>query len=281
MRRSCRRQARRCNVLMRSLKNCNRPICGCFIVRRAGSLIFATISARTKRRFDITRRRFKPGIELKDLSHSDLGTLLNNVAMIYRKSRAAESGRALLPARARNLRKATRTGTRRCRLGLEQSRRCSTRTSGDSRKRKKRICARWPFGRKFIRRIIPTSRNPSAIWPWFIIRAAITRARPSFTAPRSRRWEETTAKPPKDYEIVASNYADLLRSLGKARKANAARGTRAEKTAWLSDRLACARRWLRQFRGRIFATLTWRNGRRVRLRTVWGNPWRFNSSREH
>ena len=27
--------------------------------------------------------------------------------------------------------------------------------------------------------------------------------------------------------------------------------------------------------------LTWRNGRRVRLRTVWGNPWRFDSSREH
>jgi hypothetical protein len=27
-------------------------------------------------------------------------------------------------------------------------------------------------------------------------------------------------------------------------------------------------------------SLTWRNGRRVRLRTVWGNPWRFDSSRE-
>ena len=39
-----------------------------------------------KRRFDITRKRFKPGIELKDLSHSDLGTMLNNVAMIYRKT---------------------------------------------------------------------------------------------------------------------------------------------------------------------------------------------------
>src|SRR5205085_10382230 len=28
------------------------------------------------------------------------------------------------------------------------------------------------------------------------------------------------------------------------------------------------------------SSLTWRNGRRVRLRTVWGNPWRFDSSRE-
>jgi Tetratricopeptide repeat len=34
-----------------------------------------------------------------------------------------------------------------------------------------------------------------------------------------REWETLAGKPPEDYEIVASNYADLLRSLGKARKA--------------------------------------------------------------
>jgi len=34
-----------------------------------------------------------------------------------------------------------------------------------------------------------------------------------------KSWEEATDKPPEDYEIVAANYADLLRSLGKARKA--------------------------------------------------------------
>ena len=33
-------------------------------------------------------------------------------------------------------------------------------------------------------------------------------------------WEEAAAKPPADYEIVASNYADLLRSLGKAKQAH-------------------------------------------------------------
>ena len=36
-----------------------------------------------------------------------------------------------------------------------------------------------------------------------------------------KSWEEATDKPPEDYEIVASNYADLLRSLGKVRKAHA------------------------------------------------------------
>jgi Tetratricopeptide repeat len=35
-----------------------------------------------------------------------------------------------------------------------------------------------------------------------------------------KTWEEMTEMPPKDYETVASNYADLLRSLGKARKAH-------------------------------------------------------------
>lgn len=34
-------------------------------------------------------------------------------------------------------------------------------------------------------------------------------------------WEQLSENPPEDYEIVASNYADLLRSLGKARKAAA------------------------------------------------------------
>src|SRR6058998_487775 len=34
-----------------------------------------------------------------------------------------------------------------------------------------------------------------------------------------KSWEEATDRPPEDYEIVAANYADLLRSLGKARKA--------------------------------------------------------------
>lgn len=33
-------------------------------------------------------------------------------------------------------------------------------------------------------------------------------------------WEQTTGKPSEDYEIVVSNYADLLRSLGQVRKAH-------------------------------------------------------------
>jgi len=35
-----------------------------------------------------------------------------------------------------------------------------------------------------------------------------------------KTWEETNGKPSEDYEIVVSNYADLLRSLGQVRKAH-------------------------------------------------------------
>src|SRR5205809_317059 len=35
-----------------------------------------------------------------------------------------------------------------------------------------------------------------------------------------KSWEEASGKPSEDYEVVASNYADLLRSLGHARKAH-------------------------------------------------------------
>lgn len=36
-----------------------------------------------------------------------------------------------------------------------------------------------------------------------------------------RAWEEAMSRPPQEYEVVASNYADLLRSLGEAKKAHA------------------------------------------------------------
>ena len=66
-------------------------------------------------------KAIQAGIEMKDLPHSDLGTLLNNVALIYRKIRAAKGGGALLHSRSRDLRKATGTGSSGCRFGFEQS----------------------------------------------------------------------------------------------------------------------------------------------------------------
>ena len=159
------------------------------------------------------------GTQLDDLPYADLGTMLNNVALIFRqlgRQKAAEPyylhaleiyEKQLGPEHAdvasvlNNLARLLHQRKALCRSGEDASPR-----AGHSAKRR-------------IRRRIPTSRNRNAIWRWFIIRAAITRKRPSFIAHRSQTWEEATEQPPEDYEIVASNYADLLRSLGKARKA--------------------------------------------------------------
>ncbi len=66
----------------------------------------------------------------------------------------------------------------------------------------------------------PTSRNRSATSPSSIIRNGdYARASELYRA-SLQIWEEATDKPPADYEIVASNYADLLRSLGKAKQAH-------------------------------------------------------------
>src|SRR5207237_9244961 len=35
-----------------------------------------------------------------------------------------------------------------------------------------------------------------------------------------KTWEQVQEKPSKDYDIVVSNYADLLRSIGQVRKAH-------------------------------------------------------------
>src|SRR6202040_4329812 len=45
--------------------------------------------------------------------------------------------------------------------------------------------------------------------------------------------------------------------------------------------LACAGGSTTQFKRPVFSRSRGGIGRRVRLRTVWGNPWRFESSREH
>ena len=87
------------------------------------------------------------------------------------------------------------------------------------RKRSRCTNERSRFGAKPGQKAPPISRNRTVISPWFTIRAAIS---PALRSHREslRNWE-SMEKPSQDYQIVASNYADLLRSLGKKRKAAA------------------------------------------------------------
>ena len=88
-------------------------------------------------------------------------------------------------------------------------------------RRRKRICGRSQFAKKCIRvghsDIAQSKCNLAVVYH---SRGDFEKAGELYRE-SLKSWEEQTTKPPKDYEIAASNYADLLRSLGKARKAHA------------------------------------------------------------
>src|SRR5438309_11930019 len=158
------------------------------------------------------------GTQLEDLPYSDLGTMLNNVALIFRKSgrqKAAEpyylhalqiyekqlgpqhadvasvlNNLAVFYTNEKRYAEAEKTHLRA--LGIRE--RALPPTHPDIAQSKCNLA------------VVYHSRGdyPKAAE---LYRASL------------KSWEEATDQPPEDYEIVAANYADLLRSLGKARKA--------------------------------------------------------------
>ena len=162
---------------------------------------------------------FKTGSKLADLPYSDLGTMLNNVALIYRKTgrqKAAEpyylhaleiyekqlgpdhpdvasvlNNLAVFYTNERRFAEAEKTHLR----ALSIREKAHPPTHPDIAQSKCNLAVVYHSNGDYAR--------ASELY-----RASI------------KTWEEATEKPPEDYEIVASNYADLLRSLGKARQAN-------------------------------------------------------------
>jgi tetratricopeptide (TPR) repeat protein len=162
---------------------------------------------------------FKAGTQLKDIPYSDLGTMLNNVALIYRKTgrqKAAEpyylhaleiyekqlgpehpdvasvlNNLAVFYTNERRFAEAEKTHLR----ALAIREKHHPPTHPDIAQSKCNLAVVYHSNGDYAR--------ASELY-----RASI------------KAWEEATDKPPEDYEIVASNYADLLRSLGKARQAN-------------------------------------------------------------
>jgi tetratricopeptide (TPR) repeat protein len=158
------------------------------------------------------------GGQLDDVPHSDLGTLLNNVSLIYRQSGQPDAAEAhylhaleiyekqLGPnhsdvAAVLNNLGVFYTNERRFTEAEEMHRRALA-----IRKQA------HPDGHADIAQsncnlaVVYHSRGDSA--------RAEDLYRESLGA-----WEKLSKTPPEDYQIVASNYADLLRSLGKMRKA--------------------------------------------------------------
>ncbi len=165
-------------------------------------------------------KAIQAGIELKDLSHSDLGTLLNNVAMIYRKSGRQRAAEPYYKHALEIYEK---------QLGPEHADVASVLNNLAvfyTNERRFEEAEQTHLRALAIREKIHPPDHPDIaqskcnLAVVYHSRGDYARAAELYRA-SLKSWEETTDKPPKDYEIVASNYADLLRSLGKARKANA------------------------------------------------------------
>ncbi len=160
------------------------------------------------------------GTELEDMPYSDLGTMLNNIALIFRKSgrqRAAE------PYYLHALQIYEQH------LGLEHADVASVLNNLGvfyTNERRFTEAEKAHLRALGIREKVHPPTHPDIaqskcnLAVVYHSRGDYTRAAELYRA-SLKTWEEATDKPPEDYEVVAANYADLLRSLGKARKAHA------------------------------------------------------------
>ena len=158
------------------------------------------------------------GMKLDDLPYSDLGTMLNNIALMYRKSGRQKAAEPYYLHALEIYEK---------QLGPEHADVASVlnnlavfytneRRYDEAEKTHLRALA--------IREKIHPATHPDIAQSKCNLAVVYhstgdyPRASELYRA-SLHAWEEATEKPPADYEIVASNYADLLRSLGKARQA--------------------------------------------------------------
>ena len=157
--------------------------------------------------------------ELGDLPYSDLGTLLNNIALIYRKSGRQKAAEPYYLHALELYEK---------QLGPEHADVASVLNNLAvfyTNERRYAEAEQTHLRALAIREKIHPPTHPDIaqskcnLAVVFHSRGDYPRASELYRA-SLHAWEEATEKPPADYEIVASNYADLLRSLGKARQAH-------------------------------------------------------------
>src|SRR3954462_5083402 len=162
----------------------------------------------------------KAGTDLPDLPYSDLGTMLNNVALIYRKTGRQKAAEPYYLHALQIYEK---------QLGPDHPDVASVlnnlavfytneRRFGEAEKTHLRaLTIREKVHPPTHPDIAQSKCNLAVVYH---SRGDYARAADLYRA-SLQSWEDATETPPEDYEIVASNYADLLRSLGKARKAQA------------------------------------------------------------
>jgi tetratricopeptide (TPR) repeat protein len=160
------------------------------------------------------------GTRLEDLPYSDLGTMLNNVALIFRKSGRQKAAEPYYLHALQIYEK---------QLGPEHADVASVLNNLGvfyTNERRFTEAEKTHLRALSIREKVHPPAHPDIaqskcnLAVVYHSRGDYSRAAELYRA-SLKSWEEATENPPEDYEIVASNYADLLRSLGKAKKAHA------------------------------------------------------------
>jgi tetratricopeptide (TPR) repeat protein len=190
------------------------------IFRSAQRLAFLCDSlGRSEEAINLYQKAITAGTEIEDVPYSDIGTMLNNVAMILRKSgrqKAAE------PCYLRALEIYEKQ------LGPDHADVASVlnnlavfytnerRYSEAEKIHLRALAIRQKLDPPPLADIAQSKCNLAVVYH---SRGDYAKAAELYQS-SLKTWEEVQEKPSKDYDIVVSNYADLLRSIGQVRKAH-------------------------------------------------------------
>ncbi|PYK74865.1 MAG: hypothetical protein DME39_05760 [Verrucomicrobia bacterium] len=190
------------------------------IFRSAQRLAFLCDSlGRSEEAINLYQKAITAGTEIEDVPYSDIGTMLNNVAMILRKSgrqKAAE------PCYLRALEIYEKQ------LGADHADVASVlnnlavfytnerRYTEAEKIHLRALAIRQKLHPPPLADIAQSKCNLAVVYH---SRGDYAKAAELYQS-SLKTWEEVQEKPSKDYDIVVSNYADLLRSIGQVRKAH-------------------------------------------------------------
>jgi tetratricopeptide (TPR) repeat protein len=182
------------------------------------ALLFDSL-AQSEEAIDFYQKAIAAGTEVEDVPYSDIGTMLNNVALILRKSgrqKAAE------PCYLRALEIYEKQ------LGPDHADVASVlnnlavfytnerRYTEAEKLHLRALAIREKLHPRPIADIAQSKCNLAVVYH---SRGDYAKAAELYQS-SLKSWEQVEDKPSKDYDIVVSNYADLLRSLGQVRKAH-------------------------------------------------------------
>src|SRR5258708_23931029 len=159
------------------------------------------------------------GIQLGDLPHSDLGTMLNNVALIFRKSGRQKKAEPYYLHALQIYEKQLGPNHADVASVLNNLAVFYTNERRYTEAEKIHLRAldiRQKLNPPPLADIAQSKCNLAVVYH---SRGDYAKAAELYQS-SLKTWEQVPEKPSKDYDIVVSNYADLLRSIGQVRKAH-------------------------------------------------------------